>query len=678
MKQTAAISYDDSLFAVAERGADGFRVLLVRKGARPTAVDCKEFAAHDSSSLQQWLERKLCNDLRVLLPASAVIVRSTTLPAASQTQMLTALALQAESYFLGSVPQHRLGLAVLNEGSGTDRHGLIVAWPTGQPAPDVGQRLEAISTYLPEPAALLPLAAGDLPAVVADRRTGSIAIALRSSGGTVLRSAREDGIGDAWTEGLRRAIAETALNAGIEPARIAAVVAGAESAVETSGDRVVILESDVRALLGPRINVEVGVAALEPTWWRTWAVLLGAAIASCGPLSELCRLRKHERGSEPTRLARLVARYSDPVRALRVVAAAVAIIALSPIAFSWLRAKVYEWKMPSSLGAFELQQFDVEQRIAHYEALGRKGLPATKILGDLAVATPDGIELESIQISLSQGIAVRGIAKPQSGRVPDEIVNAMMTQMESSGVFQKASWSWAPPDGRNLFKFSLNAQIARPTRIAEVPEERDWAVKSLAKRKYPDPDEQKKSVPDRPADVREDEEAREARETAETKESPTQVAEAGRGENGAKQASARNPAEPKPADGTVALADPNAPRGGADDASAGSGKGSAPLPERGIGRRPEPGPGETPKPPVSGGAGTGAGGGPGSAAAANLVVPDTFTDEQLKAMSVAELREKLPIFAQARRRADLDAETSARVKTDFQRIVDELKQRTGN
>ena len=677
MKQTAAISYDDSLFAVAERGADGFRVLLVRKGARPTAVDCKEFAAHDGSSLQQWLERKLCNDLRVLLPASAVIVRATTLPAASQTQMLTALALQAESFFLGSVPQHRLGLAVLNEGSGTDRHGLIVAWPTGQPAPEVGQRLEAITTYLPEPAALLPLAAGDLPAVVADRRTGSIAIALRSAGGTVLRSAREDGVGEAWTEGLRRAIAETALNAGIEPARIAAVVAGAESAVETSGDRVVILESDVRALLGGRISVEVGAAALEPSWWRTWAVLLGGAVASCGPLSELCRLRKHERGSEPTRLARLIARYSDPVRALRVVAAAVAIMAVSPIAFSWLRAKVYEWKMPDSLGAFQLQQFDVEQRIAHYEALGRKGLPATKILGDLAVATPDGIELESIQISLSQGIAVRGIAKPQSGKVPDEIVNAMMTQMESSGVFQKASWSWAPPDGRNLFKFSLNAQIARPTLIAEVPEERDWAVKSLAKRKYPDPDEPKKSGPD-------DGGTNGGANGGDAP--PKQVAEADRmdggtnngSSNGEKGAPGRTPAAPKPADGAVALADPGAPKGAADDASARSESSGAPLPERGIGRRSDPPAGEAPKPPASGGAGTGAGGGPGAAAAANLVVPDTFTDEALKAMSVAELREKLPIFAQARRRADLDADTSARVKADFQRIVDELKVRTGN
>ena len=57
-------------------------------------------------------------------------------------------------------------------------------------------------------------------------------------------------------------------------------------------------------------------------------------------------------------------------------------------------------------------------------------------------------------------------------------------------------------------------------------------------------------------------------------------------------------------------------------------------------------------------------------------MPDTFTDEQLKAMSVAELRDKLTVFAQARRREDLDADTAARVRQDFQRIVDALKEAT--
>jgi len=667
VKQQATISYDDSLFAVAERGSDRLRVLLARKGSRPTAVDCREFALNDATSLTQWLDLKRCNDLRMLLPASAVIVRSTTLPAASQTQMLTALALQAESFFLGSVPQHRLGLAVLNEGSSTERRGLIVAWPTNQPAPETLARLESITTYLPEPAALMVLASIDLPAVVADRRNGSIAIALRSPTGIVLRSAREDAMADAWNEGLRRAIAETALNAGIEPSKIAAVVASAESAAEVDGDRVVVLDPDVRGALNGKIAVEVGSQSLESSWWRNWATLLGAAVAASGPLAELCRLRKHEKGSEPTPVARFVQRYSDPVRAFKVVVAAVAIMAIAPMALAWLRAKVYEWKMPSSLGEFQMQQFDVEQRISHYEALGRKALPTTKLLGDLAVATPDGIELESIQLSLSQGVSVRGIAKPQNGKSPDEIVNTMASLMDSSGVFRKTSWNWTTPDGRNVFKFNLSAQIARPTLIAEVPELRDWAVKSLAKRKYPDPNEGKAATSDdgaagaaggdAPATTTSN--GGDAEASAGTTPPATTVASAG-----------DKPATEAPAAAASggAGADPNTNSTKSGEAS------SATVPERGIGRRPAPNPNDPPKSPVSGGAGTGAGGGPGSVAKANLTVPDTFTDAQLKAMTTAELREKLTVFAQARRREDLDPETTARVRTDFQRIVDALKE----
>ncbi|MEY3142276.1 MAG: hypothetical protein RLY21_769 [Planctomycetota bacterium] len=668
MKQQATITYDDALFAVAERGSDRLRVLLVRKGARPTAIESREFALNDATSLAQWLDLKRCNDLRMMLPASAVIVRSTSLPAASQTQMLTALALQAESFFLGSVPQHRLGLAVLNEGSGAERRGLIVAWPTNQPATETPQRLESITTYLPEPAALMVLASSDLPAIVADRRSGSIAIALRSPTGVVLRSAREDAMGDAWNEGLRRAIAETALNAGVEPSQIAAVVASAESAAEVDDDRVLVLDPDVRGALNGKIAVDVGSEALESSWWRTYAPLLGAAVAAAGPLAELCRLRKHEKGSEPTRLARFVERYSDPVRALKVVVASVAIMAIAPMAFAWLRAKVYEWKMPSSLGEFQMQQFDVEQRISHYEALGRKALPATKILGDLAVATPDGIELESIQLSLSQGISVRGVAKPQNGKSPDEIVNTMATLMDSSGVFQKTSWNWTTPDGRNVFKFNLSAQIARPTLIAEVPESRDWAVKTLAKRKYPDPNESKSETGGDGSTTSS------TNTTSSGGGSPAPTEQAG---EGAQASAGTNPpatavasAGTPPKDSTAAAANASA---NANAAAEGEASGAT-LPERGIGRRPTPDPNETPKAPVSGGAGTGAGGGPGSVAKANLVVPDTFTDEQLKAMTTAELREKLTVFAQARRREDLDPETAARVRTDFQRIVDALRE----
>jgi hypothetical protein len=678
VKHQAAIPYDDSLFAVAERLADRLRVLLVRKGARPTVLEAREFAPQDASGLAQWLDLKLCRDLRVILPATSVIVRSTNLPAASPSQMLTALALQAESYFLGSVPQHRLGLAVLNEGSAVERRGLIIAWPTSQPAPETPQRLDPITSYLPEPAAMAPLASGDLPAISADRRSGSIAIALRSADGVVLRSTREDGLGDAWAEGLRRAIAETALNAGVEPSKIAALVASTESSADITSDRVLVLDADLRGLLGGRIQVDVGAESLDQTWWRNWAVLLGAAIVACGPFAPLCALRRHEKGSEPTRMARLIERYSEPSRAMRVLAAAFVITAVAPIAFAWLRAQVYQWKMPSTLGEFQTQQRDVEQRIAHYEVLARKGLPATKLLGDLGVATPDGIELESIQLSLTQGVSVRGTAKTQAGKSPDEIVYQMAQQMDASGVFQKTSWNWSTPDGRSVFKFSLNADIARPTRMPEYPEARDYSIKTLAQRKYPDPDAAKPSS-DKHDDKHDETQPGHS-------DAVTSAGDAGKAKPptpGAAsnpvvaQASGRTQtAVGAPGNTAAATTEPTHTDPAHTDGAA-SGNGPA-VPDRGIGRRTTTDPNGTPKPPVSGGAGTGAGGGPGSVAKANLVVPDTFTDDQLKAMPKAELRDKLKVFADARRREDLDAETKQRINIDFNRILEALKALNGS
>ena len=671
MKKQPAITIDDSLFAVAERRTDRMRVLLVKRGARPAALATREFALADSSGLLAWLGTKSCGDLRMILPASAVIVRMSTLPAASPTQMLTALSLQAESFFLGTVPHHRLGLAVLPDSGGTEREGIVVAWPPAQPAPESSSQLEAITRYLPEPAALLPLASADIPAVTGDRRSGSIAIALRSPRGVVLRSAREDGSTDSWSEGLRRAIAETALNAGIEPAKIAAAVAAAESNVEQTGDRSVIIDPAIRQQLEGKIAIEVGAEALEASWWREWAVLLGAAIVAAGPFAELCNLRRHQGGAEPTKFSRFLVRYSDPARALRVCVAAVAIMAVVPLGAAWLRSSIYQWKMPTSLGEFQLEQRDIERRIAHYEAVARKSLPVSKLLGDLAVATPDGIELESIQLSLTQGVSVRGTAKPQGGKQPDEIVNALARQMDSSGVFRKTNWGWNAPDGRGEFKFNLTAEIVRPTLRPNYDESRDWAIKTLAQRKYPDAD----------AGSTKPERATDGGSEAETDQRGSAAANG----SGGSPVAATPPAATADAGaatlrggqvgamGSAAGGDGTGPVARGEDGAAGetAGTDGPALPERGIGRRPTPGPDEQPKPATTGGAG--AGGGPGAAAQANLTVPDTITDEQLKTMSKPELRAKLSEFAVAARRQDLDADTRARLSADFNRILNALK-----
>ena len=676
-KAQPTTTIDDTLLAVAERQPDSWRVLLVRRGERPTVLQTREFPAADESGLAAWLESQRCGDLRIVLPSSATIIRSVAVPAAAPMQMLAALRLQAEGMFLGSVPIARIGLGVIEAPSEAERQGIIMAWPESQVGVGVGAKLEAIARYVPEPAAMLVLASGSRPAISADRRDGSIAVAMRGPSGMVLRATREtpgdDIDGDsAWNEGLRRALVETALNAGMEPGAIAAFIGETERAVSREGDRVYLFDAGLRAHLSGRLTVQVAAAEDDDAWWSTWAIPLGAAVVACGTLAELSKMRRYEERNAPGGVERFIERYSQPSRALRVGLVAFTLVGVAPIASAWLRGKVLEFKMPEASHAFERSQRDIEQRIALYTELSKRTLPVAKVLGDLACCTPDGIEIESIQLSPTQGVTLRGVAKAQGERSAAEIVNSMATLMDSSGVFDKTHWRWNTPDGRGIFKFDLDALIVRPTLDADFPEDRDWAVKTLAQRKY---------------GSLEDESSGGAQ--------PAPGSTASSGDAGGADTSKPAPAAPdagKTNAPETALAQGNRPPAAEGTATDGS---TASLPSRGIGRRDPasaPGAGTTPpaegaaKPadgaataavgaakPASAGSGAGAGGGPAATAAANTAVPDAFTDEQLAAMSKEEARTLLSEISKARRRNELDAETRKRLAEDFQRILDHLK-----
>lgn len=684
MKSQTPIAYDDALLAVAERTTDSLRTLLVRKGASPSVVAARVFGAGDWTGLQQWLDANRCNDLRLVLPSASVLVRTVSLPQTSQTQMLAALALQAEGFFLGSVPQHRLALAVGAQGSGVgdgERQGFIFAWPTAQtaaagslggasagPSAEPPARIEAIARYIPEPAALLPLAAGELPALIADRRDGSIAIAMRAASNPnrlVVRATREEATGEGWSEGLRRAIAETALNAGVAPAEIAACVSAAKAQAEESGNRVTILDPAVRQRLAARISVGLP-EAREERWWNEWAIALGAAVAAIGPLADLCQLRRHELGAEPTPVARLIARYSSPTRALRVAVAALVLLMLSPIVFSWTRMKIYEWKMPMEPAAFERAQRLTERRVAHYEALSdpTRALPVTKLLGDLAVATPDGIEIESIQISTSGGVSIRGYAKPQGETRAQDSINTMQRLMDSSGVFRGTTWNYQAPDARNLIRFNMTSRIDGATRVAKYEEVRDWSIKTLAQRKYPSNGEEGAGAPSAAAPAP-------ATVTPPAGTVAVDGATDGAAGNPGAGAATATPAVRGSQESTPLVRGTEQP---AADGDSGPIDPSTPVPARGIGRRgPDQAASGGERPVVAGSAGAGAGGGGPGANAPVAAVPGPISDEELKALSKEELQLRLSEIANARRRQDLDEDTRKRIAEDFQRVLAALR-----
>lgn len=659
MKQPPQPTIDETLVAIAERHEAGWRALLVRRGPRPAVTEARSFDG--DAALASWLGAARCGDLCVVLPPTSSIIRTVNLPAAPAAQSMAAMRLQAEGMFLGTLPACRIGMAVIDADGASEHQGAIMAWPESAPGVELSAPLEKIARFLPQPAAMLSLVQDGMPAVVTDRREGSISIAMRTGGRFHLRATREAGGGEAeaWLDGVRRAIAETALNAGATAAETTAIVDEAFARAQSDDGAAIMIAPDAMSRLADRIDVSALGSSEDSRDSLRWATLLGAAIAATGSLADLSRLRRRETSEAPHRIERFVQTYSSPARALRVGVVAFAIVALAPIATAWLRGKILEWKMPESADKFQLSQRRIDHRMSLYRELSNRTVPVSKILGDLACCTPEGVEVETIQVSFSQGVTVRGKAKSQGDKPAAAILTQMVSQMDSSGVFEKTRCRWDAPDSLGFLKFDLEAPIVGSTRMPEFAEERDWAVKSLAQRKY----------------------------GSQSDEAGADVG-AGSGSSAAATASS-GAAQPNPtatASADQSEADPSrarpSPRGSDSTASSDAAAEAAPkdavassgsTPNRGIGRRT---PASTDEggstPAATAGSGAGAGGGPAAAAQANLAVPDPVSDEALKAMSREEAQDLLNKLSKAKKRADLDEATKKRVDADWRRVLDHL------
>jgi hypothetical protein len=662
VKQPPQPTTDETLVAIAERHEAGWRALMVRRGPTPAVTEARSFDG--DAALASWLEASRCGDLCVVLPSTSTIIRTVNLPAAPAAQSMAAMRLQAEGMFLGALPACRIGMAVIDADGATEHQGAIMAWPESAPGVELSAPLEKMARFLPQPAAMLSLVQDGVPAVVTDRRDGAISIAIRTGGRFHLRATREAGGGEseAWLDGVRRAIAETALNAGATAAETTAIVDEAFARTQSDDGAAIMVAPDAMSRLAERIDLSALGSSESANDALRWASLVGAAIAATGPLADLSRLRRRETSEAPSRIERFVQTYSSPARALRVGVAAFAIVALAPIATAWLRGKILEWKMPESADKFQLAQRRIDHRMSLYRELSNRTVPVSKILGDLACCTPEGVEVETIQVSFSQGVTVRGKAKSQGDKPAAAILTQMVSQMDSSGVFEKTRCRWDAPDSLGFLKFDLEAPIVGSTRMPEFAEERDWAVKSLAQRKYGAQSDESASDAGTSAGPSAGSTTASSATPAAAQPGPTATASADEAE-----------ADPSRARPTPRTSAPTASGGSAEEAPQDAVASGGSTPNRGIGRRTpaatEEG-GATPA--ATAGSGAGAGGGPAASAQANLAIPDPVSDDALKAMSREEAQDLLNKLSKAKKRADLDEATKKRVDADWRRVLDHL------
>ncbi len=582
----------------------------------------------EAALLPGLLDKERIGTRFATLPCGATVCRTFRLPGVPPEQLKAVLTLQAESHLLGGIPRHRTAVEPLPSGTlGPEPVGLLLAWPeqsTASMPPGSGWRV------VPEILCLLEGGAstGSSISFMADARDGSVGVALRGPDGPMLRATCEANDGDgSWPDTVRQALAETAMASGHEPATAKKL---AEEALATS-----VKVDDLTLSAGNANDLK--------------ALLSALAKAAAGPLGAFCAIIETpptvERGGLHGAVERSLRHLADPKFAMRFTAAAVLLAMAIPVAAAGLRVAILRSKLPDP-EAFERSMKESEQQLAVYRELESQAWPFMKVLGDLVNCMPEAIEAESIVMGHGEPLTIRGIAKPEGSETGADAVLEMERRLRASGVFEKITKRWDPPDGRGIYAFSLTADVAKATRQARFGEGEDFAVTTLAERRYGPSARPGRTDPPPGTEGAAGEPSGNDAPSTTTVERPTRTPS-----RTVASAAGDSEGDPPATDARESSTTPS-----------GSG-----LPDRGIGRR-RPSDGDQPTSGDSGGRAVSV---PGSNEAPPTI---NYSDAEIEAMSKAEAQAALGKVARARQSPGLDDEAKERLRAMFDRLLRRVRE----
>ncbi len=427
-------------------------------------LDTRAFTGGSDPAMNRWLDDRQVGRVLCVLPASSIICRTVTLPAASAEQMDEALRLQAEAHLLGIAPPHRQAMAVLPAAAGeTTRSGLVIAWPQSRSIeiPDFNRPV----TCTADIAALAALTNGQRPAqplIWLDPAANALAIALAHANGMVLRALNAD-LSDAAqrADAVRRTLAETALNVGHTGPFIESIVQQAQAAVAAAGDqRVLLLPAEIRDAAAERLT---GVTP-DDEWWARFGIAAGALLALAGPLAPLAMLLPSVPIASPSRVREVVERLSNRRVAIAAAFACAIVLVFGPLFVHGLRVAVLSMRYPDIEQDVRLVDRLEDQREMYME-LKDRGWSVTKVLSDIACNTPLDIEVEHIRISSSdRGFSIMGkaLSNAKENISAPDVVAGMQKNLHESGVFKDVKVTIEKPDFSGRYSFDLTATVSRP------------------------------------------------------------------------------------------------------------------------------------------------------------------------------------------------------------------------
>ena len=661
-KEPQAPARDAHTVVVLRQAPAGFAALWARAAGRGAEVGATEEFGSGDGRIGAWIDSTRAARTVVALPGGSCVVRAVQMPAAAEDRLASALELNANSFVLGRSPRWRVAAALLPQDPVSEvRTGIVAEWPEEELAPEVPDAIPdgVERSFGPEVSALAALAAfAEDPLVAVDAGTGAVTACARTSRGMLVRAFRAGGEGEPMERtDVERAIGEACVHAGVpadETVRLAQ--RAGDAAAPALGGGFGATAEDVG-----RLSAAVRCASRGPdasSWWRTHGIAAGMALAALGPGAALTRLQPEDPGASPDRIGAALNRLARPKSARTLLVASLATIVLAPPAFEGVRLLLLRWKLPDLAEYRKAEDVDAKRQ-ALYRVLSRQSSSMTKTLSDLACATPDGVEVDFINLAQGArglGVSVRGKARPAGNRPGSEVLIDFERQLRETGAFEGISRSSEAPDARGYLDYSVSATATRPTMMVSLPEDLDYARTSMRERRYGPPpadvdaeasgipatDASRAAAPPGTGTVAEPMAPDDAPAPAE-KDVRTETSAAMAGRESATAAT-----EPR-----SAASDPTSrPSGGEDAAPAGRAA-------RGSARSTRPG-------------GLATRGNPGAASEPDPL-PPPLTANEIDKMTKQEAQDALAKVAKARQRADIDEDVQQRLRGEFSLLLERCK-----
>ncbi|MDG1837292.1 MAG: hypothetical protein P8I91_00630, partial [Phycisphaerales bacterium] len=387
----------------------------IRYTPTPTGIAIHEAIRLDESQAEAWRDQSDVAS-RFVIPASAVICRTMRLGRGDEAAQDHELHKNMAERLSDTAPLHRQAATLLQTSHpDAERVGVGLAWPPRQSI-RIPAGADEMTLAVPDIAGLLSLLGmhrPDQPILWHDPADGSTAIVLAGGERVTVRSTRITDLSSA--EARQRFILESAVQAG------------------WSADDATTLTTDmpqpaagIQLSLPPQIEADMKRRCGDtmPDDIDRFGIVVACALATADDYAPLTVLRATLPNHEPSFGERMTESLSTTQVAIKLAIALVLVLVFGPLLTNGVRYAL----LSMSHGDLEMavsSAATAEQRNRLYAQLGTGSLPVTKLLADIAAATPLGVKIESIKMGAGEPVRISGDATTYAGVAAAELIGLM-------------------------------------------------------------------------------------------------------------------------------------------------------------------------------------------------------------------------------------------------------------